>query len=348
MNAETILNCERFTEKKVKFEKEMLFAGSFNSLSGAGVITVSSGDISLHTLPSLTVLEDHNTSNVYFPDMACESKAWCCSVDGQLLLRTSSNELVRYACLANMPGPVGPNEIYRIDLASRMHTDSKKAPAKSAVASKPKNFAGILNSVKDVASAATGAVMQEFERARDPSGKQLPSIQQIFQKEVSLLEDDIDSITDDDDEDFNQTPRAKLAASESSAKKNPASQSNLRSTRDAKTPNSATSVSSRRNQLLGSLPGRERKPKPTQSATSRPPRGMPRRTASEIKRVYGHTKAQDARATMERNKELLAERGRKLAKLEAQTAEMENDAEDFASMAQELEKAFADRKWWQL
>ena len=325
----------------------MLFASSFNCLSGAGVITVSTGDISLYTLPSLTGLEDLNTSKVYFPDMAGEPRAWCCSVDGQLLLRTSSNEIVRYACLANMPGPVGPSEIYRIELASRIHTDAKQASAKSAVVSKPKNFAGILNSVKDAASAATGAVMQEFERVRDPPGKPLPSIQQVFQKEVSLLEDDIDSITDDDD-DFSPTPGAKMALSESSAKKSSMSQSNLRSPGDTNTPNTSTSVSSRRNQLLGSLPGRERKPKATQAATSRPPRGMPRRTASEIKRVYGHTKAQDARATMERNKELLAERGRKLANLEAQTAEMENDAEDFASMAQELEKAFADRKWWQL
>eukprot|EP00890_Picochlorum_soloecismus_P000396 jgi/Picsp_1/1357/NSC_04837-R1_transducin wd40 domain-containing protein len=345
---ETILNCERFTEKKVKFEDEMLFAGSFNSLSGAGVITVSTGDISLHSLPSLTKLEDHFSEKVYLPHMSGESKAWCCSVDGQLLLRTSSNELLRYACLANMPSPAGPGEIYRRDLAARIHTDSKQDSAKSTVAPKPKNFAGILNSVKDAASAATGAVMQEF--ARDPSGKPLPSIQQIFQKEVSLLEDDIDSITDDDD-DFIQTPvatTAKLAASESSTKKSSMSQSNLRSPGEIDIPNSS-SVTSRRNQLLGSLPGRERKPKTAQSATSRPPpRGMPRRTASEIKRVYGHTKAQDARATMERNKELLAERGRKLANLEAQTAEMENDADNFASMAQELEKAFADRKWWQL
>lgn len=327
----------------------MLFAGSFNSLSGAGVITVSTGDISLHSLPSLTKLENVHRNKVYFPDMG-EFKTWCCSVDGQLLLRTSSNELLRYACLANMPSPVGPSEIYRLDLAARIHSDSKQDAPKSTVASKPKNFAGILNSVKDAASAATGAVMQEIERARDSSGKPLPSVQLLFQKEVSLLEDDIDSITDDD-EDFSQTPGAKTAImplSSSSAKKSAISQSNLRSSGETDTPNTS-SITSRRNQLLGALPGRERTPKTSQSATSRPPsRGMPRRTASEIKRVYGHTKAQDARATMERNKELLAERGRKLANLEAQTAEMENDADNFASMAQELEKAFADRKWWQL
>lgn len=70
------------------------------------------------------------------------------------------------------------------------------------------------------------------------------------------------------------------------------------------------------------------------------------RTASEIKRVYGHTRAQDAKATMERNRKLLAERGQKLANLEEKSAAMQNDAEDFASLAQELEAAFANRKWW--
>jgi len=73
---------------------------------------------------------------------------------------------------------------------------------------------------------------------------------------------------------------------------------------------------------------------------------MHRRTASEVRRVYGHTRAQDARAVMERNKELLAERGQKLKNLDERSAAMQSDAEDFAGLAQELEAAFANRKWW--
>ncbi|KAH7619656.1 hypothetical protein Ndes2526B_g06639 [Nannochloris sp. 'desiccata'] len=72
-----------------------------------------------------------------------------------------------------------------------------------------------------------------------------------------------------------------------------------------------------------------------------------RRTTSEIKRTYGHTRSQDAKVTMERNRALLAERGQKLANLEEQAAVMRGDAEDFAGMAAELEAAFANRKWWQ-
>ena len=87
---------------------------------------------------------------------------------------------------------------------------------------------------------------------------------------------------------------------------------------------------------------------PTRSAAATANKGrMVKRTASEVKRVYGHTRAQDAKATMERNKALLAERGQKLKNLEEQAAVMRGDAEDFESMAAELEAAFSNRKWWQ-
>ena len=72
-----------------------------------------------------------------------------------------------------------------------------------------------------------------------------------------------------------------------------------------------------------------------------------RRTTSEIRRTYGHTRAQDARTTMERNKQMLAERGEKLANLEEKSAAMRGDAEDFAGLAAELEAHFNNRKWWQ-
>lgn len=73
---------------------------------------------------------------------------------------------------------------------------------------------------------------------------------------------------------------------------------------------------------------------------------MHRRTTSEIKRTYGHTRSQDAKVTMERNRAMLAERGQKLKNLEEQAAAMTGDAENFADMASELEAAFSNRKWW--
>ena len=44
----------------------------------------------------------------------------------------------------------------------------------------------------------------------------------------------------------------------------------------------------------------------------------------------------------------LQERGVKLRSLEQRTAEMQNDADDFASLARQLEDHYANRKWWQL
>jgi hypothetical protein len=85
----------------------------------------------------------------------------------------------------------------------------------------------------------------------------------------------------------------------------------------------------------------------TKSTQGNAAQRLHRRTTSEIKRTYGHTRSQDAKVTMERNRALLAERGQKLANLEEQAAVMRGDAEDFAGMAAELEAAFANRKWWQ-
>ena len=112
----------------------------------------------------------------------------------------------------------------------------------------------------------------------------------------------------------------------------------------------------------GNIPDRGSTPSPYGYGTSSKGRGgvstrnsnttsgaqrLHRRTASEIKRTYGHTRSQDAKVTMERNRALLAERGQKLANLEEQAAVMRGDAEDFAGMAAELEAAFANKKWWQ-
>ena len=47
----------------------------------------------------------------------------------------------------------------------------------------------------------------------------------------------------------------------------------------------------------------------------------------------------------EENLSRLAERGEKLRSLEDRTREMQNDAEDFASMARRIAEQQANRKW---
>lgn len=59
-------------------------------------------------------------------------------------------------------------------------------------------------------------------------------------------------------------------------------------------------------------------------------------------------RAGDVKGIMEQNQAMLAERGERLRKLDERTAEMQDDAEDFASLAKQLHDLQANRKWWQL
>ncbi|KAM7271428.1 hypothetical protein ACFE04_030642 [Oxalis oulophora] len=70
------------------------------------------------------------------------------------------------------------------------------------------------------------------------------------------------------------------------------------------------------------------------------------RTADEIKAKY-RTKTGNAAAVAEEAKNKLLERGEKLQKLSDRTEDLQNGAQDFASMAQELRKRMENRKWWQ-
>ncbi|XP_050209690.1 uncharacterized protein LOC126660311 [Mercurialis annua] len=69
------------------------------------------------------------------------------------------------------------------------------------------------------------------------------------------------------------------------------------------------------------------------------------RTAEEIKAKY---RKEDPATAALRAREKLAERGEKLERLSQRTEELQNGAENFASMASELAKQMEKRKWWNL
>ncbi|XP_020210713.1 uncharacterized protein LOC109795575 isoform X3 [Cajanus cajan] len=71
------------------------------------------------------------------------------------------------------------------------------------------------------------------------------------------------------------------------------------------------------------------------------------RTADEIKAKYRKT-AGDASTAAALAKDKLMERQEKLQLLNERTEELQNGAQDFASMATELRKRMENRKWWQL
>ncbi|KAK7385768.1 hypothetical protein VNO78_31621 [Psophocarpus tetragonolobus] len=70
------------------------------------------------------------------------------------------------------------------------------------------------------------------------------------------------------------------------------------------------------------------------------------RTTAEIKAKYRKTGDASAAAALAREK--LVQRQEKLQMLNERTEELQNGAQDFASMATELAKRMENRKWWQL
>lgn len=50
---------------------------------------------------------------------------------------------------------------------------------------------------------------------------------------------------------------------------------------------------------------------------------------------------------MEENISKLAERGERLQKLDDTTAEMSNEADNFATMAKRIAEIQSNKKWWQ-
>ncbi|KAK2430985.1 hypothetical protein P8452_44295 [Trifolium repens] len=82
-----------------------------------------------------------------------------------------------------------------------------------------------------------------------------------------------------------------------------------------------------------------------ESATDSKPRA---RTTEEIKAKYRKTGVQDASTAAALAKDKLVERQEKLQLLKDHTEELQNGAQDFASMATQLAKQMENRKWWQL
>ncbi|QCE01343.1 syntaxin binding protein 5 [Vigna unguiculata] len=72
------------------------------------------------------------------------------------------------------------------------------------------------------------------------------------------------------------------------------------------------------------------------------------RTTEEIKAKYRKTGTGDASAAAALARDKLLERQQKLQLLNERTEELQNGAQDFASMATELAKRMENRKWWQL
>ncbi|BBN03586.1 protein MpTOMOSYN12 [Marchantia polymorpha subsp. ruderalis] len=70
------------------------------------------------------------------------------------------------------------------------------------------------------------------------------------------------------------------------------------------------------------------------------------RNPAEIKKAYGYSS--DATHAAELAHDKLRERGKKLSAIQNRTTELESEAANFASLAQELQKKMENRKWYEL
>lgn len=73
-----------------------------------------------------------------------------------------------------------------------------------------------------------------------------------------------------------------------------------------------------------------------------------KRSPDEIRAKYGHKPLGDVSGAAGQARDKLMERGEKLEALGKRTEEMQEGAQNFASMAAELAKTMESRKWWQL
>ena len=304
---DNILKGERSPARKVRLPSNVSFSGSFHSVSGSGIL-VASNSISCFSLPGLQQMG--KSIENYLIASGGSACPWTVSLDGQLLVSSSTNELMRYSSLVRAPLPLGPEK-----LVSSLHSgsiestngskNSRESEGKGNNNPAMQGITTILGTVRGAAAAAAaGAGMMIQERT--PGQRDLPSVREIFQKEVRPLDEDIVSVSSDEVEAVSTKP----------------------------------SSATMRRELLGSKATGTPKSSDAKSA---------KRTVSSVKRHYAaQNKTNETRSILENTRNLLAERGKKLENLQEKSEAMQNEAEDFASMAEELEKAFANKKWYQI
>ena len=327
----SMLKGERSPLKKVRFGgEEAVFCGSFHSVSGSGALVATPDSVLCFTLPGLE--EVGRMERGIIPETKSGCKSWTVALDGHMVLTSPTNELIRYSSLVRAPLPAGSSKLIHARPRDK-RIDHEKLDKREKIESIERNnlakqgFNSIIGSVKEAATAASGLVvqsMQEIERFSTQGGvRDLPSVSDVFQKEVHHLDEEITT----DEMCRDSALRASTSVGEARTPSAPGSV--LDSSRSTPLSNSAQL----RTELLGPRTRSAKKPA--------------RRTVSSVKRQYGVTsKTDDVRSVVEGTRRALAERGEKLSVLEDKAEAMANEAEDFSSMARELEQAFEKRRWF--
>ena len=319
---ESMIKGERSPLKKFRFgSSHAVFSGSFCSISGSGVIVTTKDAVRCFTLPGLE--EVGRMDHGIIPDPGSNTKPWTVSLDGHMVLTSSTNELIRYSTLVRAPLPLGPSRLVHARPGNDRGDRHEQIEGSVAIEGNERSilalqgFNSIIGTVKGAATVASGLVAQGGSR-------DLPSVASVFQKEVTHLDEEIP--LDEDNGDFTSDALVKIGG-------NAGTPSTKASSLDASRSTPLSNSAKLRTDLLG----------PRSKSAKKPAR----RTISSVKRQYGVTsKVDDSRSIAEDTRRALAERGEKLSVLQDKAEDLSNEAEDFSSMAKELEQAFEKKRWF--
>ncbi|KAL2609298.1 hypothetical protein R1flu_027871 [Riccia fluitans] len=332
--------------KKVRLEKTCCWTAVFREKSkGSGLILLyTDGDIEFRSLPDLEYVKATSLSNwkIDLDEQVMQSLG--CSINGRLILMDHGKEVVQLSCLledAKRDQQLPQPQLYDSELAlADAHASTVRNISKKKVSGIP-GMEGLLKGV-------VGGVIKELKNALDPEVQHVhcaselpklfstrpftissPSVSSGLKTGGDFSSSDILDIDDIDVDEVQSAPQAPPETSSSGGFGK--FMRNLKGKEKEKEKASRDPESDR----MKLFDGNDAPPK--------------QQTVDDIRAKYGHPrKSQEISSVVEMARNKLMERGEKLQGIEDKTSELEDNASNFASMAEELAKKMAARKWWEL
>lgn len=339
-----IVHGDRHSIQKVYFASKIVFAAPIQDSNtfAAGIAAVSEDfRIRIYSLPSLETLEDVDLGEIMGYDIAngldddaersIDHYSFATDGQGQLVVRGMLGEMARIGLVDGCAAVNKPLSVYDWELATAAHSARNAALHRSHQSGKESHseHEGLGGTIRK----GFGSVLEAARKARDeldkamhlpstkePVGVSPPELQKLFHSEeqASILSDPMKSAT------TKVEPQSARVNAQSVPAHKPTEHRNMTA----------------REELF--------------AGARNPPGEQPRmRTADEIREAYGRPREQNAGAgrvagLMAENVQKLNERGERLKGLDDKTADLSNEAANFASLAKQLAEQQKNKKWWQL
>ncbi|CAM6091418.1 unnamed protein product [Calypogeia fissa] len=350
-----VIQGQRTTLCKVKLDITCSWTSTFSIKGGreSGLILMSNtGDLEFRSLPDLGLLKGTSLSTVF--DCKAEpsvdsQKTMACNTKGELVMVDHESELMQMSVLEQNDSrdQVSLARLYDKDLAKAADaaiTYARNAPRRKSqtpIQGMQGLLGGVLKELRNVLDIDQQQVVHfssELPKLFSTSPFNIVSVEPKIspQLEASGSSHSVTDTTMDIDDIDMEYPEAEVAQPP---------------------PVEISKANKFTNKLTGalkSLKGKERSDSPESNRMKLfdgkdEPKPSKAQTVDDIRAKYGHPrKSQEISSALDMARNKLAERGEKLQDIGDKTAEMEDNAQNFASMAEELAKKMAQRKWWEL